>query len=162
MAALTNLAARATSVAGMVRALFRIATLLAVIVIGARRFFQSRADEELDEVDLAVIAGSLEFRSKAKPFIGGTLLAMFASVEIDLRRVTPAPTGIELGLAVVASRVTVVVPPGWNLAWGVHNIAGNLSPQPEGAIEDAPWLRIIGRTVGGRIEVVTRGVPTAV
>jgi hypothetical protein len=131
--------------------LFLLAGLLA-----AKGILRSRADLSLDEIDLAVVLGRRWFQSRARPFLGGTVLVIAGSITLDLRQVDPAPTGIEIAIRAVAGRVSVLVPADWNLSVDLEEAAAWVDAP--GPIEpDSPWLRIIGRAWLARVRLVAAG-----
>jgi hypothetical protein len=132
-------------------------------VLGAARaLLNDRWAQDQDEIDLAAIAASRRIRMRARPFIGATILVAAASVELDLRRVLPAPTGVEISMLMFAGSLRVVTPPGWRVAASVKTKGARVSTPAEGAGDDAPVLRLEGSAWLSRIEVIQRPVPVAV
>ena len=78
----------------------------------ARALLKDRWAQDQDEIDLAAVAASRRIRMRARPFIGATILVAAASVELDLRRVLPAPTGVEVSVLMFGGSLRVVIPPG--------------------------------------------------
>ncbi|HEY7705214.1 MAG TPA: hypothetical protein VID03_10360 [Acidimicrobiia bacterium] len=124
------------------------AVLIAAVKLGAKALLKSNATPERDEIDLACVIGRTSFVSTADPFLGGTVLAIASMVDIDLRHAGPAPTGIEIGLRVIASRVRVVIPGGWQ-------VISTFAPLPPAEGGDEPRLWLTGRAWLGSVEVVT-------
>ena len=133
------------------------------VLAAARAVLNDRWAQDQDEIDLAAIVASRRIRMRARPFIGATILVAAASVELDLRRVLPAPTGVEVSVLMVAGSLRVVTPPGWQIATSVKTRgAPVISPTVGGASDDAPVLRLGGSAWLSRIEVIQRPVPVAV
>jgi hypothetical protein len=143
----------------------RVLRWLGALVVGlllvAKAVARDRSDEHRDEIDLAVILGSRSLRMRSKPFIGGTILVLAGAATLDLRRVLPAPTGIELAILVVGGSLVVVVPPGWRPDVHVDRIgagfASSLAAAEEGAL-----FRVKGKVVLGAVALVSRAAPVAV
>jgi len=144
------------------RLLLAVSATVAGGLLAARRLLRSRADDQLDEIDLAVVATTVRFRTRARPFLGGTVLVVAGTAELDLRRAHPAPTGIEIAITAVVGHLRLVIPPEWNLEVRVNRSLSLLQHQHAPAHPDAPWLRLIGRSWLARVEVVTRSAPVGV
>src|SRR5688500_19766237 len=136
---------------------------LASGVLGAvRAVFDDRWAQDQDEIDRAAIAASRRIRMRARPFIGASLLIVAASIELDLRRVLPAPTGIEVSMLMFAGSLRVVTPPGWQVTASVKTMGAFVTTPTEHTSDDAPVLRLEGSAWLSRIEVIRRPVPVAV
>ena len=66
-----------------------VTTGFAVAAAAVKRVLPSRGDEESDEVALAAIFGGIELVSRARAFRGGSMLAWFGGIAVDLRDVRP-------------------------------------------------------------------------
>ncbi|HEY7564203.1 MAG TPA: hypothetical protein VIA81_04695 [Acidimicrobiia bacterium] len=143
------------------RALRWLTTLVIGLLLVAKAVARDRSDEHRDEIDLAVILGSRSLRMKSRPFIGGTVLVLAGAATIDLRRVEPAPTGIELAILVVGGSLVVVVPPGWRPDLQVDRIGAGFASSLAAA-EEGPLFRVKGRVVLGALALVSRAAPVAV
>ncbi|MDP3983561.1 MAG: hypothetical protein Q8Q52_00960 [Acidimicrobiia bacterium] len=139
-----------------------IGLLACLALVAAKALLRSRADDDLDEIDMAVVLARKRFRTRARPFLGGTMLVLASTTEMDLRRALPGPTGIELAVAVIGGHLRLIVPPEWNVAVTVQPRMSLVTHLPEPEKVDAPWLRMIGRAWFSRVEVIARPVPTAV
>ena len=64
-------------------------------VMGAAAFVRkalpSHGDEESDELGLVAVFDGIELESRATAFTGGSMLAWFGGIDVDLRRVELAP-----------------------------------------------------------------------
>lgn len=136
--------------------------LAAGVVGAARALLNDRWAQDQDEIDLAAVAASRRIRMRARPFIGATLLIAAASIELDLRRVLPAPTGVEVSTLMFAGSLRVVTPPGWQVAASVTTRGARVTTPTEPTNDDAPLLRLEGSAWLSRIEVIQRPVPVAV
>ena len=136
--------------------------LVAGVLGAARALLNDRWAQDQDEIDLAAIAASRRIRMRARPFIGATILVAAASVELDLRRVLPAPTGVEVSMLMFGGSLRVVTPPGWQVATSIKTRGARLSSPTEAINDDAPVLRLEGSAWLSRIEVTQRPVPVAV
>ena len=101
--------------------------LVAAAVTTAKALLKDRSDQDHDEIDLAAVAARRRIRMRAKPFIGATILVAAASVELDLRRVHPAPTGVEIAVMMFGGSLRVVTPPGWSVLNSVSARATRIS-----------------------------------
>jgi hypothetical protein len=136
--------------------------LIAAAVTTAKALLKDRSDQDHDEIDLAAVAARRRIRMRAKPFIGATILVAAASVELDLRRVLPAPTGVEVAVMMFGGSLRVVTPPGWSVVNSVSARATRISEPPDDTLDDAPVIRLEGSAWLSRIEVIQRSVPVAV
>lgn len=136
--------------------------LVAMVVATAKAVLKDRSNQDHDEIDLAAVAARRRIRMRAKPFIGATILVAFASVELDLRRVHPAPTGIEISVMVFVGAIRIITPPGWDVVNSVKPRATRFNLSPEDTADDAPVVRLEGSAWLSHIEVIPRAVPVAV
>jgi hypothetical protein len=136
--------------------------LVATAVATAKALLKDRSDQDHDEIDLAAVAARRRIRMRAKPFIGATILVIVASVELDLRRVHPAPTGVEISVMMFGGSLRVVTPPGWGVVNSVKPRATRFNVPDDDTAEDAPVIRLEGSAWLSRIEIIRRSVPVAV
>jgi hypothetical protein len=131
--------------------LFRLLRTIGLLLTGAMAGFMgaaavlratipSRGDETSDEIALVTIFDSLEMRSQALAFRGGSLLAWYSGVILDLREVTLAP-GATLEIGAAFAGVDIRVPESWRIeASGSGPLAGIAPPPPASDDADAPTL----------------------
>lgn len=116
----------------------------------AKRVLPSYGDEESDDVALVAILGGIELESRAKAFRGGSLIAWFGGVEVDLRKATLAPEA-KLTIGALFGGVEVTVPRDWRVIHTARGFAGGMSvdiDEPEDP--DAPTLTLeISTAFGG-------------
>ena len=118
-----------------------------------KRTLPSRGDAESDEVALVAILDGVELESRASAFRGGSMLAWFGGIAVDLREATLAP-GARLSVHSLFGGVAIRVPPGWRVESSMHALAGGVdvsAPEPEDA--DAPTLMLDGLALFGGIAV---------
>jgi hypothetical protein len=134
---------------------FLIATLGAALA--AKFLLESNAQPTTEEIDLVAIFEGQNLISKAEPFYGGKIMAMFGGVLLDLRHAAPAPTGIYLDLAVVMGGLSLVVPEGWRVEFDGKLLAGGFSDETRTTAErDVPTVKITGFVVLGGVQATTR------
>jgi hypothetical protein len=122
----------------------------------ARRAIPSRGDEESDEVALVAIMNGIELKSRAQAFRGGSMLAWYGGIAVDLREATLAP-GAQLTVNALFGGVAIRVPPTWRVESSLSAIAGGADvsvPEPDDS--DAPTLTVDGRALFGGIAVGAR------
>jgi hypothetical protein len=143
---------------GRALALVSLGALAGVAAAAAvvKRAFPTRGDEESDEVALVAIFDGVELQSRAKAFRGGSVLAWFGGVAVDLREATFAP-GARLSVHSLCGGVAIRVPPGWRIESSMHALAGGIdvrASEPQSA--DAPALTLDGFALFGGIAVGAR------
>jgi hypothetical protein len=151
----------------MLRFIFNLFRIAFVAVLGAavaaKFLLESNAEPDTEEIDLVAIFEGQHLVSEADPFYGGKVMAMFGGVLIDLRRVTPAPTGIFVDLAVVMGGVSLVVPEGWRVKFDGRIVAGGFSDETRTtADEDQPTVTLTGFVMMGGVQAGTKSPVQAV
>jgi hypothetical protein len=112
-----------------------------------RHALPSRGDEVSDEVALVAVMDGVDLESRAQSFRGGTMLAWFGGVAVDLRAATLAP-GAKLTTSALFGGVAIKVPPGWRIEHTARAFAGGVAvdaPDPDDP--DAPTL-VVEATAG--------------
>jgi hypothetical protein len=145
----------------MFRFIFKVIRALGIAAVGmavaAKLLLESNAEPGTEEIDLVSIFEGQHLVSEADPFYGGKVLAMFGGVLLDLRTVTPAPTGIYLDLAVVMGGVNVVVPEGWRVKFDGNVIMGGFNDATRtGPDDDVPTVTITGFVFMGGVQATTQ------
>ena len=122
-----------------------------------KRALPSRGDESSDELALVAIFDGIDLKNRASAFRGGSVLAWFGGVAVDLREATLAP-GAHLSVHTLFGGVAIRVPAGWRLESTLHAAAGGVDVRA-GAAEDpdAPTLTLAGFALFGGIAVGARG-----
>lgn len=138
--------------------LFRIAMVaLLGTALAAKFLLESNAEPRTEEIDLVAIFEGQNLISEASPFYGGKIMTMFGGVLIDLRKATPAPTGIYLDLAVVMGGLSIVVPEGWRVKFEGNVMAGGFSDETRTTAEDdVPTVTLTGFVFMGGVQVTTK------
>jgi len=122
----------------------------------AKRAFPSRGDADSDEVALVAIFDGIDLKSRAKAFRGGSMLAWFGGVAVDLREAT-LPADAQLSVHAFWGGVAIRVPPEWRVESNMNAVMGGVdvsAPEPDSA--DAPTLTIDGFSLFGGIAVGAR------
>jgi hypothetical protein len=133
----------------------------AVAAAFVRRSLASRGDEESDEVALVAIFDGVDFKSRSPAFGGGSILAWFGGVTLDLREAQLAP-GARLSVSALFGGIAVKTPPEWRIESRVHVLLGGADTRnPAGDDPDAPVLAVEGRAVLGGIAVGPRAFAKA-
>lgn len=118
-----------------------------------KRAVRSRGDEESDEVALAAIFDGVQLKSRATSFRGGSMLAWYGGIAVDLREAQLAPDA-RLTLHTLFGGIAVRIPAGWRVESNVKALAGGIDVRTVDAEdEDAPTLTIDGLALFGGIAV---------
>jgi len=138
--------------------LFRIVIVAALgTALAAKFLLESNAEPGTEEIDLVSIFEGQNLVSQASPFYGGKIMTMFGGVVLDLRKATPAPTGIFLDLAIAMGGLSIVVPEGWRVKFDANIMAGGFSDETRTTAEDdVPTITITGFVVMGGVQVSTK------
>lgn len=145
----------------MFKFIFRVIRALGLAALGtavaAKLLLESNAEPSTEEIDLVSIFEGQHLVSEADPFYGGKVLAMFGGVLLDLRKVTPAPTGIYVDLMVAMGGVSLVVPEGWRVKFDGNIVLGGWSDETRTtADEDVPTVTLGGTIFMGGVQASTR------
>ena len=117
----------------------------------AKRAVPSRGDEESDEVALAAIFDGVELKSRAKAFKGGSMLAWFGGIEVDLREAELAPAAL-LTVHTLFGGIAITTPPNWRVESNVKALAGGVDVRaPDHPNHEAPVLTLEGLALFGGI-----------
>jgi hypothetical protein len=118
----------------------------------ARNVFPSRGDESSDELALVAIFDGIDLKSNAAAFRGGSVLAWFGGVSIDLREAELAP-GARLSVNSLLGGIAIRVPPGWRIESSLHAAAGGVDVRAGTEDPEAPVLTLDGVALLGGIAV---------
>ena len=119
----------------------------------ARRAVPSRGDEDSDELSLVAVFDGIELKSRAKAFRGGSMLAWFGGIEVDLRDAELAP-GARLSAHTLFGGIEIKTPPNWRVESNVKALAGGVDDRDAAQDNpDAPVLTLEGIAVFGGIDV---------
>lgn len=123
----------------------------------AKLALESHAEPDTEEIDLVAIFEGRELLSTADPFFGGKVMVAFGGALLDLREVTPSPTGVLLDLAVLFGGVSLVVPDGWRVRWEGDMYAGGVSDETRTTADrDVPVVIVKGFVVMGGLQATNR------
>jgi hypothetical protein len=118
-----------------------------------RRTVPSRGDEESDDLGLVAVFNGIELKSRARAFTGGSMLAWFGGIAVDLREVELAP-GARLSLNTLFGGIAVKTPPGWRVESELKALAGGVDARtPGGDDPAAPVLTVTGTALFGGIAI---------
>ena len=118
-----------------------------------RRAVPSHGDEESDELQLVAVFDGVELTSRATAFRGGSMLAWFGGISVDLREAELAP-GAQLTLHTLFGGIQVTTPTTWRVESELTALAGGADARtPVQDDPDAPVLTITGRALFGGIMV---------
>lgn len=148
---------------GLLRGLlvFKLGALAGMMAAAAvvKLAVRSHGDEDSDELSLAAIFDGIEVRSRATAFRGGSLLAWFGGIELDLREAELAP-GAELTAHAIFGGIEVTTPPHWRVESSATAILCGIDARTHDD-PDAPVLRLTGMAVFGGIDVTAKAAPHA-
>jgi hypothetical protein len=121
-----------------------------------RHAVPSSGDEESAELALVAIFDGVELKNRSKAFRGGSMLAWFGGIAVDLREAELAP-GARLSLRTLFGGIAVKTPPGWRVESKMTALLGGVdSGTPARDDPDAPVLAVDGLAVLGGIAVGAR------
>jgi hypothetical protein len=124
-----------------------------------RRAVPSRGDEESDELGLVAVLNGIELRSRARAFSGGSMVAWFGGIAVDLREVELAP-GARLALHTLFGGIAIKTPPSWRLESELKALAGGVDTRsPAQEDPDSPVLTLTGTALFGGIAVGAKADP---
>ena len=118
----------------------------------AKRALPSRGGEDSDEVGLVAIFDGIELKNGASAFRGGSVLAWFGGVSLDLREATLAPDA-HLSVHALFGGVAIRVPPEWRLESNVNVLAGGSDVRTGAEDANAPTLTVDGLALCGGIAI---------
>jgi hypothetical protein len=144
----------------LVRSLFLLLAGTAAGFAGAaamvRSWLPSRGDATSDDITLVAIFDGIELESHAAAFRGGTILAWYGGVSLDLRAATLAP-GASLEIKAAFGGISVAVPPTWRVDGSGTGFAGGVSVPTTGPTDpEAPTLVIRATSIFGGVAVTQR------
>ena len=135
--------------------LFKLGALAGMMAAAAfvRRAVPSQGDEESDDVRLVAVFNGITLKSRAKAFTGGSMLAWYGGIEVDLREVELAADA-RLSLHTLFGGIAIKTPPGWRVESELNAFAGGVDARtPSQDDPDAPVLTLTGTAFFGGIAV---------
>ena len=137
---------------------FKLGALVGIAAAAAfvRRAVPSRGDEESNELALMAVLNGIELESRAGAFTGGSMLAWFGGIAVDLRAAALAP-GARLLTNTLFGGIEITVPPGWRIESNVKALIGGVAA-PTATTDDpeAPVLTVEGTALFGGIAVAVK------
>ena len=143
--------------------LFKLGAWVGMMAAAAfvRRAVPSRGDEESDELELVAVMNGIELKSRARAFKGGSMLAWFGGIAVDLREVELAP-GARLCLNTLFGGILITTPPGWRIESELKALAGGVDTRSPAQDDPAsPTLTLTGTALFGGITVGAKAAPEA-
>lgn len=135
--------------------LFLVGALAGLVGAAAllRRSLRTSGGAASDELAIVAILDGVEVESHSTAFRGGTVLAWFGGVTIDLTGATLA-AGARLEIRAIIGGVAVKVPPDWRIEATADAFLGGVDIQPsDGSASGAPTLTVHATTVFGGVTV---------
>lgn len=121
-----------------------------------KRAVPSRGEEDSDELSLVAVFDGIELKSRATAFRGGSMLAWFGGIAVDLRDAELAP-GARLSVHTLFGGIEIKTPPSWRVESNVRALAGGVDARtPAQDDPDAPVLTLAGMALFGGIAVAAK------
>ena len=118
-----------------------------------KRAVPSRGDEDSDELSLVAVLDGIDLKSRSNAFQGGSMLAWFGGIDLDLREVELAP-GARLSVRTLSGGISIETPPSWRIESSVKALAGGVDVRtPADDDPDAPVLALEGLALLGGVSV---------
>jgi hypothetical protein len=130
------------------------------LVLAHRR--TDRPARDVDAVSAVVLFSGRELTPTSRAFTGGSLVAIFGGLDVDLRGCTLAE-GARLDVTVAFGGCDLKVPPGWHVRMSGPAILGGADNSAQGQAlgPDAPTLEVRVLAILGGIEVNVAPLPVA-
>ena len=126
---------------------------IAIAAVFAKRALQSRGDPDSDELALYAVFDGIELANESSEFKGGSMLAWFGGISLDLREAVLAD-GAHLSVNTFLGGVAIKTPPSWRIEGDVKTVFGGVKLDTPAADDpDAPILTIDGMALAGGIAV---------
>jgi hypothetical protein len=126
---------------------------LATAAAFVRRAVPSQGEEGSDELALVAVFDGIDFKSRAKAFKGGSMLAWFGGINVDLRDAELAP-GARLSANTLFGGIAIETPASWRVESSARALAGGVDARtPAQDNPDAPILTLEGMALFGGITV---------
>jgi hypothetical protein len=118
-----------------------------------KRAVPSRGDEDSDELWLVAVFDGIELKSRAKAFKGGSMLAWFGGIDVDLSDAELAPEA-RLSVHTLYGGIAIKTPPNWRVESNAQALFGGVDTRtPADEDPDAPVLTLVGMALFGGIAV---------
>jgi hypothetical protein len=128
-----------------------------------KRAVPSRGDEDSDELALVAVFDGIDLKSRARAFRGGSMLAWFGGISVDLRDAELAPGArAPVSAHALFGGIAIRTPPNWRIESSAKALAGGVDARsPSLDNPDAPVLILSGGTLFGGIAVAAQPIDTA-
>jgi hypothetical protein len=136
---------------------------VAIAAAFAKRAVSSRGDEQSDDLALVAVFDGVDLKSRAKSFRGGSLLAWFGGIALDLTEAELAD-GARLTVNTFLGGVAIKTPLDWRIEGDVKSVFGGVkTDSPAQDDHDAPVLTVEGMALFGGVtlEGETHQAPAA-
>jgi hypothetical protein len=136
---------------------FNVGAWLGLLAAAAfvRRTVPSLGDEASDTVSLVAVLNGITLKSRARAFGGGSMLAWFGGIEVDLREAGLAP-GAHLSVSTLFGGIAIKTPPEWRVESHVNLLLGGVDARTPATDPDAPVLVVDGLAVLGGVAIGAR------
>ena len=134
-------------------------TGIAAAAAFVKRAMPSRGDPDSNDLALVAVFDGIELESHAQAFAGGSMLAWFGGIAVDLRQAQLAP-GARLSVRTLFGGIAIRTPPSWRVESSLKALAGGVdvsTPAEDDA--DAPVLILEGLALFGGVAVGTKAGP---
>ena len=122
-----------------------------------KRAVPSRGGEESDELALVAVFDGIELTNRSKAFAGGSMLAWFGGIVVDLREAELAP-GARLTVHALFGGIVLKTPPGWRIESTAKSFSGGVAVRTAASDDPgAPVLSLDGMAVFGGVAVPAGG-----
>ena len=119
----------------------------------AKRALPSHGDEDSDELGLVAIFDGIDLENRSKAFKGGSMLAWWGGISVDLREAELAPDA-HLSVRTLFGGIALRTPPTWRVESSVKALAGGADVQtPAQDDPDAPVLTVEGMALFGGVAI---------
>jgi hypothetical protein len=126
---------------------------MTVAALFAKRALPSHGGEDSDELALVAIFDGIELKNRSKAFTGGSMLAWWGGISVDLREAELAPDA-RLSVRTLFGGIAIRTPPTWRVESNVKALAGGV--ETRSAVEDdadAPVLTVEGMALFGGVAI---------
>jgi len=141
---------------------FKLGAWVGIVIAAAfvKRALPSHGGDDSDELALVAIFDGARLQSRSRAFTGGSMLAWFGGIDVDLRDAELAP-GARLSVRTFCGGIAIKTPPTWRIESSVKSLVGGIDAHtPADDDPQAPVLTLEGLAVLGGVAVGTRGRPS--
>ena len=135
--------------------IFKLGVFVGIATAAAfvKRALPSFGDETSDEISLVAVFDGIELKIRAEAFRGGSILAWYGGVDLDLRQAELAP-GARLSVHTLFGGIDIQTPPTWRVESEAKALAGGVQAHtPADDDPAAPVLTLEGFALLGGIAI---------